>query len=114
MDIKEPVRVMSFEELNQGDRIWNINSSGQSQILTFVMILPKTMGSYAIFTDMNHNGVPKIHKSELEGKFWYKYEDSDLTWYHIYTKLYEWHKDEAKWAKKQAEFKKNRIISDGE
>lgn len=113
MDIKEPVRVMSFEKLNQGDRIWTINSSGQSQILTFVMILSKTRGMYAIFMDMNYNGVDKIHKSELEGKFWYRYEDSDLTWYHIYTKIHEWHKDEAKWAKEQAESKKSKIIGDG-
>ena len=90
MDIKEPVRVLDLNELKKGDRIWSVKD-GKWQILTFVDILGKqdVYNRYGIFTNTSHDGLPKFNVSRLKEERWYRYDDSDETWYYIYKELTE-------------------------
>lgn len=96
MDIKEPVRVLDLNELKKGDRIWSIQHR-KWQILTFVDILGKN-NRYGIFTNMEHDGVPKFYAGRLKEENWYRYDnDSDETWYHIYKAMVEHLKNELRY-----------------
>ena len=106
--IAEPIRVNSFSELKEGDKIWSINSNGVFEIIEFVKTLAPIEG-YAIFLNMNKGGMPKFYKDRLIYEKWYKYDDFETTWYHIYSAQAKFYEDEAKHCKELAEWKKNVI-----
>lgn len=95
MDIKEPVRVFNFNELKKRDRIWNVQH-GKWQILTFIDILDKH-NKYGIFLNTSYDGVPKFYEDRLKEEQWYRYNDSDETWHHIYKAMAEDLKNDLKY-----------------
>lgn len=107
--IAEPIRVNSFSELKEGDKIWSINRNGIFEIIEFIKTLDAPVEGYAIFLNMNKDGMPKFYKERLIYEKWYKYDDFETTWYHIYSAQAKFHKDEAKHCKELAEWKKNVI-----
>ena len=107
--IAEPIRVNSFSELKAGEKIWTIRRNGTFEILEFVKTIDESFGNYAIFLNMNKDGMPKFYKGRLKDEKWYRYEDNATTWYHIYSALAIFFEDEVKYYKEQAEWKKNEI-----
>ena len=82
--IAEPIRVNSFSELKEGDKIWSINSNGAPYMLEFVKPLKTPVDEYAIFLNVIQDGTPKFYEGRFEKEKWYKCEDIETTWYHIY------------------------------
>lgn len=107
--IAEPIRVNSFSELKAGEKIWSINRNGSFEILEFVKTIDETFGNYSIFLNMNKDGIPKFYKSRLKEEKWYKYEDNETTWYHMYYAQAIFHETEAKYYKELVKKKKNEI-----
>ena len=107
--IATPIRVNSFSELKEGDKIWSINRNGVFEIIEFVKTLDAPVEGYAIFLNINKDGMPKFYKDRLIYEKWYKYDDFETTWYHIYSAQAKFYKDEAKHCKELAELKKNVI-----
>ena len=107
--IAEPIRVNSFSELKAGEKIWSINRNGSFEILEFVKILDESFGNYAIFLNMNKDGIPKFYKGRLTDEEWYKYEDNETTWYHIYYAQAIFYETEANYYKELTKKKKNEI-----
>lgn len=90
--IAEPIRVNSFSELKEGDKIWSISCNGRFEIIEFVKIIEGTNENYSIFLNMSKDGMNKFYKGRLNNEKWYRYEDNEMTWYHIYSaqaKFYE-------------------------
>ena len=107
--IAEPIRVNSFSELKEGDKIWSIKRTGEFEILEFVKTLDAPVEAYSIFLNMSKDGIPKFYEGRLKDEKWYRYEDNAITWYHIYSAQAKFYKDEAKHCKELAELKKNVI-----
>lgn len=107
--IAEPIRVNSFDELKPGEKIWSINRNGSFEIIEFVNTIDESFGNYAIFLNMNKDGMPKFYKGRLKDETWYRYEDYETTWYYIYSAQAIFHETEAKYYKELAERKKNEI-----
>ena len=87
--VNDPIRITNFDQLRKGDKIWTVDHSGKYQIIMYICVLPETGSTYAIFLDHNKDGMPKFHHSNLLNREWYKYEESEETWYHIYKKVAE-------------------------
>ena len=107
--IAEPIRVNSFSELKEGDKIWSIKRTGEFEILEFVKTLDAPVETYSIFLNMNKDGMPKFYKDRLIYEKWYKYDDLETTWYYIYSAQAKFYEDEANNCKELAELKKNAI-----
>ena len=107
--IAEPIRVNSFSELKEGDKIWSIKGNGAFEIIQFVKLLDASVQEYAIFINTNKDGIPKFHKGRLKDEKWYKYDDFETTWYHIYSAQANFYEAEAKHYKELAEWQKNAI-----
>lgn len=115
--IAELIRVNSFSELKEGDKIWSIKRTGEFEILEFVKTLDAPVEEYSIFINMSKDGIPKFYEGRLkdvyEGRLkdekWYRYEDNAITWYHMYSAQAKFHEAEAKQCKELAELKKNVI-----
>ena len=107
--IAEPIRVNSFSELKPGEKIWSINRNGSFEILEFVKTIDESFDNYAIFLNMNKDGMPKFYKGRLKDETWYKYEDYETTWFHIYYAQAIFHENEANYYKELAKRKKNEI-----
>lgn len=115
--IAEPIRVNSFSELKEGDKIWSIKCTGEFEILEFVKTLDAPVEAYSIFINMSKDGIPKFYEGRLkdvyEGRLkdekWYRYEDNAITWYHMYSAQAKFYEAKAKQCKELAELKKNVI-----
>lgn len=107
--IAEPIRVNSFDELKPGEKIWSINRNGSFEILEFVKTIEATFENYAIFLNMNKDGMPKFYEGRLKDEEWYRYEENAKTWYHIYSAQAMFHETEANRCKELAKMKKNEI-----
>lgn len=107
--IAEPIRVNSFDELKPGEKIWSINRNGSFEILEFVKTIGESFENYAIFLNINKDGIPKFYKGRLKEETWYKYEDNETTWYHIYSAQAIFYETEANYYKERAKRKKNVI-----
>lgn len=97
--VDDPVRITNFNQLQKGDKIWTVDHSGKYQIIMYICVLPETGNTYAIFLDHNKDGMPKFHHSNLLNREWYKYEESEETWYHIYKKVAEHYESECSYAR---------------
>ena len=95
MNIKEPVRVLNFNELKKGDRIWSVQHR-KWRVLTFVEVLSE-YNAYGIFLNASYDGEPKFYENRLKEEKWYRYDDSDETWYHIYKAMTEDLKNDLKY-----------------
>ena len=107
--IAEPIRVNSFSELKEGDKIWSIKRTGEFEILEFVKTLDAPVETYSIFLNMSKDGIPKFYEGRLKDEKWYRYEDNAITWYHIYSAQAKFYEDEANNCKGLAEMQKNAI-----
>ena len=105
----EPIRVNAFSELKEGDKIWSINSNGAPYMLEFVKPLKTPVDEYAIFLNVIQDGTPKFYEGRFEKEKWYKCEDIETTWYHIYSAQAKFYEDEAKECKILAEAQKKAI-----
>ena len=93
--IAAPIRVNSFSELKPGEKIWSISRNGRFEIIEFVKIIEGTNENYSIFLNMAKNGMDKFYKGRLSDEKWYRYEDNETTWYHIYSAQAKFYEDEA-------------------
>ena len=107
--ITEPIRVNSFSELKEGDKIWSIRNDGTPYMLEFVKPLEAPVDEYAIFLNVIQDGTPKFYEGRFEKENWYKCEDIETTWYHIYSAQAKFYEDEANSCKRLAEAQKNAI-----
>ena len=107
--IAEPIRVNSFSELKEGDKIWSINGNGAFEIIQFVKLLDASVQGYAIFLNTNKDGIPKFYEERLKDEKWYKYDDSETTWYHIFSAQAKFYRNAAKECKERADWCKNAI-----
>lgn len=107
--LAEPIRVNAFDDLKPGEKIWSIRRNGTFEILEFVKILDESFGNYSLFLNMSKDGIPKFYKGRLTDEKWYKYEDNETAWYHIYSALAIFFEDEVKYYKELAEKNKNII-----
>lgn len=107
--IAEPIRVHSFSDLKPGEKIWSINSNGAPYMLEFVKPLEAPVDGYAIFLNVIQDGTPKFYEGRFEKEKWYKCEDIETTWYHIYSAQAKFYEDEANSCKRLAEVQKKAI-----
>ena len=107
--IAEPIRVNSFNELKEGDKIWSIRNDGTPIMLEFVKPLKAPVDGYGIFLNVIRDGIPKFYEGRFKDEKWYKCEDNETTWYHIYSAQAKFYEDEANSCKRLAEVQKKAI-----
>ena len=107
--IAEPIRVHSFSDLKPGEKIWSINSNGAPYMLEFVKPLEAPVDGYAIFLNVIQDGTPKFYEGRFEKENWYKCEDIETPWYHIFSAQAKFYRNAAKECKERADWCKNAI-----
>lgn len=93
--IAAPIRINSFTELIPGQKIWSISRNGKFEIIEFVKIIEGTNENYSIFLNMAKDSMDKFYKGRLNDEKWYRFEDDNITWYHIYSAQAKFYEDEA-------------------
>jgi hypothetical protein len=104
----KPEKIYGFASLKKGDKIWRIKNNGEWEIIEFVCTLSNTDDKYAIFLDMNRDGLPKKYVNEFN-ESWFKYSDTNLCWAQIYEAQAEYYEKELQYAKDMVKKYKNQI-----